>query len=164
MEEDTEISSDDQRNIEETLARLVRPKAKMVREEGHLYYVFSRKGYKLLKTHMEFLMEVIEDVFIDVLRDLKGYASLHPKDDKVLDKIKNTLDEATTIFNDCEKMSNDLLTSLDNLPHRAKDDPTVYTRMPVATYRLFVFACIGHCADMEWTKNTILRGDWENEG
>jgi hypothetical protein len=164
MEKDREILLDDQKNIEKTLAWLVRPKAKMVREKGHLYYVFSRKEYKLLKTHMEFLMEVIEDVFIDVRMDLKGYASLHPKDDKMLDKIKDSLDEVTTIFDGCEKMSDDLLTSLDNLPHRVKDDPTVYTRMPVGTYRLFVLACIGHCADMEWTKNGILRGDWETKG
>jgi hypothetical protein len=156
MEENTETSLEDQKNIEETLAHLVRPKAKMVKEGRHLFYVFSRKEYKLLKTHMEFLREVIEDVFIDVERDLKGYASLCPKNGKVLDKI-------TTIFNGCEKMSNDLLTFLNNLPYPEKDNPTVYTRIPVSTYRLFVLACIGHCADMEWTKNTILRGDWEDE-
>jgi hypothetical protein len=163
MKENMEISLEEYKNIEETLARLVCPKAKMVQEGCNVYYVFSRKEYELLETHMRIFRAAAREVFINTRRDLNGYASLCAKDDKLIGSIKDTLDKTTIVLNSCEDMSNDLLMLLDKLPCRVKDDSKVYTRMPVSTYRIFMLACVGYYAEMEWTRNAILRGDWEWE-
>jgi hypothetical protein len=129
--------------IEETLAHLVRPQAKMVEEGCHVWYVFSREEYEFLANRMEFLVAAAKEILADVRKDLEGYASQFSGDVEMVDKIKGLLEKATGTYNACKNMCDYLIELLDHSPHRVKDKPKVYTSMAVDAYRMFILACIG---------------------
>ncbi|MDR0742508.1 MAG: hypothetical protein LBE98_03525 [Puniceicoccales bacterium] len=157
----TSLPLEEHRQIVETLVHLVRPQAKVVEEEYGVYYVFSWEEYEFLSDHLRSLVAMAKETLVDVRKDLKGYVSLCAGDDGMVDKIKGTLKKATATYNACKKMSKDLLTFLNNFPYGVKGNPKVYTSVPASTYRMFILACIGYYAEMEWTRGTILRGDEE---
>jgi hypothetical protein len=163
VEENTEISLEEHRKIEETLSYLVRPKAKIMFQEYQVCYVFSKKEYELLITHMGSMDMIMRNTLFNIRKDLNRYASLCSKDDGVVNKIKDELDRITAVFNAYQKGSQDLLTLLGNLPHRIHGVSKIYTCMTAETYRLLILACIGYYGDMEWTRNSILRGDVEED-
>ena len=163
MEENTEILLEEHEKIEKTPSYLLRPKAKREKSGSCVYYVFSRKQYELLETHMGAMDMMARDTFIGIKEDLNRYASLHSKDDWVVNKIKDEIDRITAVFDTYEKMSRNLLTLLGNLSHGVCGVSKIYTRMTVETYRLLILACIGYYGDMEWTRSSILRGDAEED-
>ncbi|MDR0693026.1 MAG: hypothetical protein LBF49_00420 [Puniceicoccales bacterium] len=163
MEKNTEISLAEHRKIEETLSYLVRPKAKIMFQGSDVCYVFSRKQYELLETHMGAMDMIARDTFIGIREDLNHYVSLCSKDDRVGDKIKDALGDSTIVFNAYKKMSKNLLRLMNDAPYKLYNARRGYTHMPAETYRLLILACIGYYGDMEWTRHSILRGDAEEE-
>jgi hypothetical protein len=149
------------RQIVETLVHLIRPQAKMMEEGCDVCYVFSREEYEFLADRMGALVAVAKEIFVDVRKDLEGYAALCSRDDGTVDKINDMLKKATATCDLCKKAVNDFLTLLGHYSCRVKNDPSAHTSMPVDTYRMFILACIGFYTDMEWTKGTITRGDEE---
>jgi hypothetical protein len=133
----------------------------MVKEGCGGYYVFSREEYEFLTEQLICLGLGIMEKSAAIKEDLEGYASQCSGDDEMVDRIRGALDKAAVIRNSYEKMAGDLEEILDHSPCRVKDDPKVYTRISVDTYRMLVLACIGYYAEIEWTRGTIIRGDEE---
>jgi hypothetical protein len=159
--ENMKTSLEKHRQIVETLVHLIRPQVEIAEEGCDVWYTFSKEEYELLADRLRSLVAAARKILADVRKDLEGYASQCAGDDGMVDEIKGTLNKVTATYNTCKKMSKDLLTFLNNFPYRAKDNPKVYLRMPVDSYRMLVLVDIRYYTEMEWIRGTIIRGDEE---